>query len=184
MCHACRQKRQPQQLGCVGFSSGDGLFLTCVKGDDVIGRLRKRRIGDIGEGKGCRALRSGTGEHRNNIGALAALRNANDQRVLKFRRAMINAVERGRGKTDGQPVDRAEQVLSIPSRVVAGAACGDKDIGNVARVDFVGDALNIGAFDGKQVGEHRGLLMDFLIEKGLGEHLDFRISIFDFRLNA
>jgi hypothetical protein len=137
-----------------------------VQGDHVVGGLAQVRVWLVGQGRGQGSLALGLCHDGHNIRALAALADAHHQRVAKARRPLIDRKEAGRGQADRQAVCRAEQVLGVTRRVVAGAASGDQDVVDLAALDLGGQGGHGLALVVEQAAQDGGLLVDFLVQTG------------------
>ena len=110
-------------------------------------------------------------QNGDDVGALAALADADDQGVAEAGRPVVDAEEAGGGQGDLQAVDGAKKVLGVAGGVVAGAAGGDHGVGDAASLDIGDQVADVILFFFEQRGHGLGLFVDFLVEMGVFEHV-------------
>ena len=158
-----------RQFGGVGLGGGHGPLLAGLQVDDHVPLIGQGGGGAIGQHGRQRALPPRLGQHAHDVGALAALADAQHQRVAEARRAMVDGEQTGRGQPHRQAVHRPQHVLGIAAGVVAGAAGGDDDVVDGPAVDEIGQGGGRGFFLVQQAAQDSGLLVDFAVEVGVGE---------------
>ena len=127
------QQRDGPEFGGVGFGGGHRFLFARVEVNDVIGHMGEVGVGRVGDGRSQRALALRFGQHAHDVGAFAALGDAENERLAEAWRRCVDAEEAGRGERDRQAVGCAEEILRVAGGVVAGAAGGDEDVINLAR---------------------------------------------------
>lgn len=160
------------ELGGVGFGGGDGGFGAGVNVDDVMTDIGHVGIGFVGDAGGEGALFFGFGEHTDDVGAFAALGDAEHECGVIILDSLINGGETGGGQGDNQSVVCAKHIFGIAAGVVGCASGGDEDIFDVFGLDVLSEC-----FDGGVVGVDEGvedvwLLVNLLIhDRVFGVHL-------------
>jgi hypothetical protein len=88
------------QLGGVGFGGGHGPLLAGAQVEHHIPLLGQRRVGAIGQHGRQRPLPARLGQHSDDVGALAALADAQHQGDAEARRALVEGEQTRRGQPD------------------------------------------------------------------------------------
>ena len=88
-------------------------------------------VGRVGDGERRGTLPPRFGQDRHDVGAAAALADAEDQGTVETRRTPVDREEARGGQPHVQAVLRGQQVARIARGVVAGAPGGDHDVPDV-----------------------------------------------------
>jgi len=155
---------QRSQLRGVGLGRCDAAFLTSVQLDHMVGGGSQRRLGLVGHGHRRRALLPGFLQDADDIRRLARLRDADGERALETRRALVNAIERRRCQRDGEPILRAKDVLRVSRGIVRRAPRGNHYVSDVLPRQVGADGGYALGFRVQQPPDDVGLFQDFGME--------------------
>ena len=128
----------------------------------MVGHVGEGRPGRIGDGQRRTTLSPSFFHDGDEIGRLAGLRDPDHQRAVHARWGVVACEQGRRGERDRHAIERAEDVLGVPGRVVRRAARGDHHMPDRLRAERPRDGVHFTGTVGEQLLQPVGLLGDFV----------------------